>query len=52
MAQLLGAPAAAHAVRAVVAAVLEPAPDGGMFPPSQLRHDFAGSARGAFVTLM
>lgn len=52
MTQLFGAPAAAHAVRALDAALFEVVPDGGMFPPNQLRHDCAGLARGAFVELM
>lgn len=50
--QLFGAPPAAHAARSAVAAAFEPVPFGGMLPPSQLRHDCAGSARGAFVVRM
>ena len=50
--QLLGAPAAAHALSAAVAAAFELGPDGGMLPPSQLKHDCAGSASGAFVARM
>jgi hypothetical protein len=51
-AQLFGAPADAHAARSAEAALLELGPLGGMFPPSQLRHDCAGSASGAFVARM
>ena len=50
--QLFGAPAAAHAVSALDAAAFEVAPPGGMFPPSQLRHDCAGSASGALLARM
>jgi hypothetical protein len=49
---LLGAPEAAHDVSAAVAAALELGPDGGMFPPSQLKHDCAGSASGALLAVM
>ena len=50
--QLLGAPEAAHDVSAAVAAALELGPDGGMLPPSQLKHDCAGSASGAPLAVM
>ncbi len=35
-----------------MAAALLVAPLGGMFPPSQLKQDCAGSASGAFVAVM
>ena len=50
--QLFGAPTAAHAVSALEAAAFEVDPPGGMFPPSQLRHDCAGSASGALLARM
>jgi hypothetical protein len=49
---LFGAPAAAHAFSCAVAVAFEPGPPGGMLPPSQLRQDCAGSARGAPLALM
>jgi hypothetical protein len=49
---LFGAPEAAHDVSAAVAAALELGPEGGMFPPSQLKHDCAGSASGALLAVM
>jgi hypothetical protein len=40
---LFNAPAAAHACRSLVAFAFDVEPPGGMLPPSQLRHDVAGS---------